>query len=181
MRASSVGVITPVSPETRTSDSPTSAAIESPPTQSERGLSGVGVRNGATVTGTGTVVGAVVSPAAAVGAAEPFDGAVVGAPATDDAVGSVVVVRASNESSEPALRPRAVDGLAGLGQPRPPAQCVERLRDPDRDGALPSVGLALGHVEQGSRVQERRDEERDAADDQDLTRRHRPAPKTASP
>src|SRR6185295_5486123 len=100
MRASSVGVITPVSPETRTSDSPTSAAIESPPTQRESGLSGVGVRNGATVTGTGTVVGAVVSPVAAVGAAEPFDGAVVGVPATDDAVGTVVVVRASNESSE---------------------------------------------------------------------------------
>ncbi len=68
-----------------------------------------------------------------------------------------------------------VDRLAGLGQTGPLAHRVEGSREADQHGPLPPVRLALGHVEECPRVQERRDRERDDADDQDLARGHRPA------
>src|SRR4029077_11367754 len=103
MRASSVGVITPDSPATRESDDPTSEAIESPPIHIFKGFAAVGVRSGATAAGAAAVVGALVAVSVAAALAD------VGAPpalvggATDDAVGSVDDVSASNESAEPEL------------------------------------------------------------------------------
>ena len=142
----------------------------------------MGVRSGATAAGAGAVVGALVAVSVA---AAPAD---VGAPAalvggaTDDAVGSVDDVSASNESAEPELRPaRLVDLLARLREPRPLTDGVQRPREVDRDRALPPVRLSLCHVEQRLGVEERGADERDRPDDEDLSRGHRPAAQLAAP